>query len=120
MNDNQWIDRLFAAIDSKDAGSFIGFLAPSCVFRFGNMAPVEGKDAIGIAVNAFFESIASLRHELEDVWDVPGGKVCHGWVSYTRGDGSVLTVPFANVLKGQEHGVTEYRIFADTSQLYEY
>lgn len=113
------INRLFKAIDSKDSKTFLSFLAPSCVFRFGNMAPAEGKQEIEISVNYFFESIESLVHEIIDVWDIPEGKVCHGQVSYTRKDGTILTIPFANVLKGEEQAITEYLIFADTSKLYD-
>jgi len=114
------INRLFKTIDSKDAKTFLTFLAPSCVFRFGNMAPVTGKHDIEISVNAFFESLDSLAHKVSDFWDIPDGIICHGQVSYTRKDGSVLTIPFANILKGKESNITEYLIFADTSRLYEY
>jgi ketosteroid isomerase-like protein len=113
------LKQLFEAIDSKDAKTFQTFLAPSCVFRFGNMPPVTGKQAIEIAVNAFFESLDAIAHEVNDSWDIPDGIVCHGQVSYTRKDGSVLTIPFANILKGKASQITEYLIFADTSQLYE-
>lgn len=117
--DNQLINQLFKAIDSKDAKTFLTFLAPSCIFRFGNIAPVTGKHDIELSVNAFFESLESLTHEICDVWNVSDGVVCHGNVSYTRKDGTVLTVPFANILKGKERNITEYLIFADTSKLYE-
>jgi hypothetical protein len=69
-------------------------------------------------VGAFFESIAGLAHRIEDVWDVAGGLVCHGSVSYTRRDGTSLTVPFANVFRLGPEGITDYLIFADTSALY--
>lgn len=116
---NQWVDQLFHAIDCKDSKAFVTFLAPSCVFRFGNMAPVEGKENIETSVNGFFKSIKSLAHELTDVWDIPEGKVCHGRVTYTRNNGTVLTVPFANILKVKGRNITEYMIFADISNLYE-
>ena len=119
MLEIMWIDQLFEAIDCKDAEKFVSFIAPSGLFRFGNMPPVEGKENIKISVNAFFESIESISHQLIDIWDVPEGKVCHGNVSYTRKNGSVLTVPFSNILKGKERNITEYLIFADTSNLYE-
>lgn len=120
MKENTWIERLFKTIDSKDSKTFMTFLAPSCVFRFGNMPAVEGNGDIAATIDAFFGSIDSLVHELYDIWEIPGGIVCHGQVSYTRKDGTVLTVPFANVLKGPEQDITEYLIFADTSSLYEY
>jgi hypothetical protein len=84
------------------------------------MTPVKGKHDIEIAVNAFFDSLDSLAHEVYDFWFIPEGLVCHGQVSYTRKDGTVLTIPFANILKGKEQNITEYLIFADTSKLYEY
>jgi len=70
------------------------------------------------ATGGFFASIAALEHEIAERWEVPGGWVVHGVVSYTRQDGSVLTVPFAILLKTATAGITEYLIFADTSELY--
>lgn len=119
MGRRQWINGLFSAIDSKDTETFMSFLAPACVFRFGNMAPVAGKENIETSVNDFFKTIKSLAHELTDIWDIPEGKVCHGLVTYTRNNGTVLTVPFANILKGEQQAISEYLIFADISNLHE-
>lgn len=83
------------------------------------MPPVQGKEEIESSVRTFFESLTALSHTLIDAWDVSDGSVCHGQVVYTRKDGSVLSVPFANVMKGREASITEYLIFADTSKLYE-
>jgi hypothetical protein len=112
------ISELFRSIDGKDAPGFVSFLAPDCTFRFGNLPAVNGVREIENFVTSFFESIDSLSHEINDSWSVPNGLICHGLVSYTRKDGSVLTVPFANILKSGPVGITEYLIFADTSQLY--
>ena len=112
------IKELFEAIDARDADGFVSFLAPDCLFRFGNAPEVRGAGEIRLHVEAFFNSIAGLAHRIEDVWDVPGGLVCHGWVSYARRDGTGLTVPFANVFRLGPAGITEYRIFADTSTLH--
>ncbi len=113
-----WVDRLFATIDAKDAEAFAGFLTSDAVFRFGNGAPACGKEAIQEAVAGFFASIKDLHHTLRDSWDLPDVVVVHGEVTYTRHDGSRLSVPFANVLKLREALVREYLIFADVSQLF--
>jgi hypothetical protein len=42
----------------------------------------------------------------------------HGQVTYTRHDGSQLSVPFANVLKLDGTRVREYLVFADASTLW--
>ena len=112
------IDKLFLAIDGKDAVKFASFLSKGCHFRFGNLPEVTGADNIQAFVGGFFESIDSLAHAIEESWNVPDGLICHGQVTYTRKDGSSLTVPFANIFKLDSTGICEYLIFADTSELY--
>lgn len=117
MSDNNWVVELFASIDEKNIEKFSSFLLENCSFQFGNMPEVHGVDAINEFVGGFFSSIESLKHDLSDIWSVPGGVVCHGIVSYTRHDKSVLTVPFSNIFKIDDGKVCGYQIFADTSQL---
>lgn len=112
------IVELFSAIDQKDADKFAASLHRNCVFRFGNMPEVVGRDEVHKFVADFFDSIASISHEIKDTWSVPDGVICHGQVNYVRKDGSVLSVPFANVLKMESKLITDYLIFADTSKLY--
>ena len=109
---------LFAAIDAKDVDRFAAFLAPHCSFRFANQPAVEGVAAIRRYVHAFLGSIGSIRHVINTQWELPGAVICHGQVRYTRHDGSVLEVPFANVLVTGPQGITEYRVFVDASALH--
>jgi uncharacterized protein (TIGR02246 family) len=118
MNDSKWVNRLFAAIDGKDAAAFAGFLTEDAVFRFGNAAPVSGKAAIREAVAGFFTSIRALRHEVTDAWTLPDVVVAVGQVTYTRHDGSTLSVPFADVFKMRSELAREYLIYVDASRLY--
>ncbi len=113
------IKELFKVIDGKDPEGFVAFLSTDCVFRFGNLPLVVGVADIRKFVADFFASIDALSHDIKDGWSIAGGFVCHGFVSYTRKNGSVLTVPFANVFKLGRAGIIEYLIFADTSQLYQ-
>lgn len=112
------IKQLFAAIDAKDSERFASFLSADCLFRFGNQASVAGRENIHAYVADFFDSIDSLKHLIVDLWPISGGWTCHGFVCYTRKNGTVLTVPFANVFKTDGSGIVEYLIFADTSELY--
>jgi ketosteroid isomerase-like protein len=109
---------MFTAIDAMDADRFATYLAPRCIFRFANQPAVHGTDGIRDYIERFFASIESIRHVIEDHWEVPGAVMCHGQVSYTRRDGSVLEVPFANLLRTGPEGITAYRIFVDVSELY--
>lgn len=112
------INELFKAIDSQDVNLFSSLLSADCRFRFANFPALTGVAEIENFVAGFFDSIDSLSHVLVGSWEVADGLVCHGSVSYTRKNGSVLTVPFANIFKMGSAGITEYLIFADTSQLY--
>ena len=110
---------LFKAIDAKDARVFASFLADDCRFRFGNLPELAGVGDIERFVAAFFDSIHSLSHDIGEIWEIPGGMVCHGRVTYVRHGGGSLTVPFCNVFKVSPGGITDYLIFADTSGLYQ-
>ncbi|MDD5719492.1 MAG: nuclear transport factor 2 family protein [Candidatus Krumholzibacteria bacterium] len=117
MNVPVWIRELFAAIDRRDAETFANYLTDDATFCFGNAEPLGGREAVRAGVAGFFRSIAALAHTIEDVWIVPGAVVLHGVVTYTRHDGSALTVPFANVFKMRDDRILDYRIFVDASQL---
>ncbi len=117
-DDGRWIDELFAAIDRKDAAAFAGFLGTNASFRFGNLPAVQGREAIIAMVGGFFAALRGLQHRLEDRWQVPDAAIVTGTVTYTRHDGSTLSVPFANVMKLQQSGIQDYSIFADNSALF--
>ncbi len=112
-------EQLFAAIDAKDAGRFAALLHEDATFQFGNAPAVRGRDAIAESVRGFFASIAAVEHSISEVWQPSGTLICHGHVTYTRHSGSVLSVPFANILSIDGGCVREYRIYADISALYE-
>ena len=114
----RWTDELMSSIDRKDAVAFGRFLHPDATFRFGNAAPVHGRDAIVHAVAGFFSALRSLHHRVEDRWMVGNTAILAGSVTYTRHDGSTLEVPFANVLGFEPDGVRDYRIFVDVSALF--
>lgn len=114
---NWWTD-LFDAIDRKDTQAFLGFLADDAVFQFGNAPPVHGRDAIGAAVGGFFGTIGGSRHHLTRSFEGPDARACQGEVTYTRLDGSTVTIPFANVLVMRGDRVAGYHIYIDLAPLF--
>lgn len=108
---------LFAAVDRRDVAGFMAFLADDCVFRFGNVPPVVGREAVGQAVAAFLAGIQALSHEICAVVEAGGCVACHGQVHYVRRDGSTLTVPFADFFTLRQGKICEYLIFIDISAL---
>lgn len=114
----QRINDLFASIDRSDATAFAGHLSDDVRLQFGNAPAVSGRDTVRDVIAGFFASIKGLRHTVERTWVEADAVICHGSVTYTRHDGSHLTVPFANVLGLRNDEITDYRIYVDTSALY--
>ena len=99
---------LFAAIDANDAAAFVGFLTDDAAFRFGS-AP---------AVEAFFDSIKTCSHTLTSSFGRGSTHFCEGETTYTRHDGSQVTVPFADVFEYDGDLISQYKIYADIAPLY--
>lgn len=118
MSRDEWVRELFRCVDAMDGDGWVKFLAPDACFRFGNAPVVKGNGAIRDAVLAFFASISNLRHDLAETWHLPDAVICRGDVTYTRLDGSTLSVPFANVLKLDGSLIRDYLIYVDASELY--
>ena len=112
------VDALFAALDRKDLGSFLSFLAPNCRLQYGNRPPVVGRDAISDVVSRFFEQISESRHEVTEHWQVENAVICHGVATYTRPDGTALSIPIAHIMTLDEGLISDYRVFLDISSLF--
>ncbi len=109
---------LFAAIDAKDADQFVSFLTPGGSFRFGSAPAAVGRDAVREAVSGFFESIQGLSHELGKIVSSGDTLVTEGEVTYTRHDGSTITIPFVDVFEYDGELISEYKIYMDIAPLF--
>ena len=109
---------LFAAIDAQDSAAFVGFLTDDAVFRFGSAAPAEGRVAIRKAVEGFFGTIAGLSHSIDRTLREDDTLVCEGTVTYTRRDGSRVTLPFVDVFEYRGDLIANYKIYMDIAPLY--
>jgi len=111
-------DELFVSIDAMDTESFLEFLADDATFRFGSMPAVQGREAIRAAVDGFYASIAALKHVLQRRVAEGNAVVCEGEVTYTRHDGSDVTLPFCNMFEVDDGLISLYRIYIDAGPLY--
>ena len=118
MNQVSWIEDLFSSIDRMDTDAFMGFLSDAPVFQFGNAPPVEGRSEVQAAVAGFFGAISGIEHRLAGSWQIGDAAFSHGRVTYTRGDGSQLDVPFATVFRLDGDRIRDYLIYVDASALF--
>ena len=112
------LPELFAAIDAKDADAFVRFLTPDGLFRFGSAPAAEGRDAVREAVTGFFGTIKGLEHTLKKVIPTGDTLVTEGDVTYTRHDGSAISLPFVDVFEYDGELISEYKIYMDIGPLY--
>ena len=116
--DLAWWKRLCATIDAKDTRGFLSHLAEHCEFRFANGPSVIGHGPIGAAVDAFWASIRASEHHVSDCWEGDDSAVCEGTCTYTRHDGSTITLPFVDVLHFRGEQAAKYCIYMDVTPLY--
>ncbi len=109
---------IFTAIDAKDGATFVSFLTEDAVFRFGSAPPVQGRDAIQAAVEGFFTTIAGCAHNITRTLGEDDTLVCEGVVTYTRHDGSEITLPFTDVFEYEGSLVAHYKIYIDIGPLF--
>lgn len=118
MPQQSWLNELFQKIDAKDTAGFLSFLTPDARFRFGNATVLQGRQAIGEAVETFFASIRASQHRLLHTWTFDDAVICQGDVRYTRSDNSTLTLPFVNIFRMQGRQIDQYLIYVDITPLY--
>ena len=118
MRYDELLENLFACIDRKDAEGFAAFLTPDGTFRFGSGPVAEGRDAVRAAVDGFFATVAGLSHRLHNTVLDGDTLIMEGEVTYTRHDGSEITLPFANVFEMAGDLIRQYKVYADVGPLY--
>jgi ketosteroid isomerase-like protein len=111
------LTQIFEAIDSKDVDAFLSYLTKDAVFRYGSSEPVQGEGAIRDYVSGFLGSLKGLRHRLLETWEGDGSLVCQGEVTYTRHDGSEVTIPFTNIFRLDNGRIRDYLVYADPTPL---
>ncbi len=112
------LQELFAAIDARDPERFVGFLTEDAIFRFGSAPAVQGHEAIRRAVSEFFATITGLNHSVTNSLAHNDTLVCEGEVTYTRHDGSTVTLPFADAFELDDGHISHYKIYMDIGPLY--
>lgn len=113
----QFIQNLYQIVDNRDSAALGDYLADDLVFKLGNLEAIHGKEAVLVANEGFFQSIAKMIHTIEVVWSRGCNIICAGSVEYTRHDNTNLTIPFSTILTLNDDLITNYQIYADVSPL---
>lgn len=112
------IDTLFSMVDAMKVDDFIAYFTDDVLFRFGNGPLAQDKETTKEIVIQFFASIKSLRHIIEEMWEVGDTVLIKADVEYTRHDGSQITIPFMNYMRSKHGLFCEYYVYIDVTPLY--
>jgi ketosteroid isomerase-like protein len=115
----QFVSKVYEAIDSMDQQGFANCLTENCTFVFANSDPVIGRANAAAASQNFLNQLAGIKHRLLNVWAFEDVIVSQISVTYTRKDGSTLTIPAVTIWKLQDRLIDECRIYLDISPLFE-
>jgi ketosteroid isomerase-like protein len=101
---------LLAAIDAGDQGTADSLIADDVCFRFGSNPPVTSKREFVAGRRALRGSILGFRHEIDT-----DAVVVAMNVTYTRRDGSEVTIPCCDTFRLRDGLIVDYRIYIDIS-----
>jgi ketosteroid isomerase-like protein len=113
-----YASEVYEAVDSKDEQRLARFLTENCTFVYANNEPVIGRENVAESSKKFMASIAGIKHQLLDVWAFDGVIVSRIEVTYTRKDGSTLTVPAVTIWRVRDKQIDDYRIYIDVAPLF--
>ena len=112
-----FITELYQAVDSKDCDFLQQIFADDINFRIGNFDTLTDIDSALASNSAFFNSIQSMLHSIDNVWSINDNIICNGTVDYVRLDGSDHSCYFSTALTFSQGKISEFYVYADLSGL---
>ena len=110
---------VFATVDSMDVDTITPLFAADSRVVFGNGQPLVGIDEIRTGVTAFFDTIAGLRHEIVNEWNLGDDAIVEFKVTYDRKDGQQVTIPCVTIFHTDAAGkIDAYRVYFDVAPIY--
>jgi limonene-1,2-epoxide hydrolase len=109
---------LFRDIDSMEPDAFARHLSEHVRFRFGNSEPVIGRDNVRDVWAGFCDGIAGVQHDVIEEFEQGEATIVESTVTYTRKDGSTVSLPVVTIYRGAGALIDDYRIFMDVAPLF--
>jgi ketosteroid isomerase-like protein len=110
---------VFATVDSMDVDTITPLFAADSRVVFGNGQPLVGIDEIRTGITAFFDTIAGLRHEIVNEWNLGDDAIVEFKVTYDRKDGQQVTIPCVTIFHADAAGkIDAYRVYFDVAPIY--
>ncbi len=109
---------LFDDIDSMEPDRFAAHLSDDVSFRFGNADTVHGRDAVREVWAGFCETVDGVSHAIVEQFESGEAVIAESDVTYTKKDGSTVTVPVVTIYRASGELIDDYRVFIDLAPLF--
>src|SRR6187402_3915359 len=96
---DDWAADFFQDADSFELSNLVAWFADDIEVRFANAPPIRGKADAEAAFAGFWSSIDGMRHERESIVLTDDLAAQMSIVTYTRHDGSEVSMPVASHLR---------------------
>lgn len=94
-----WAADFFRDADSLELPRLVSWFSDDVEVRFGNQPAIHGKGDAEEAFRAFWSNIGGMRHAREVLVQDGDLAAQFSQVTYTRHDGSTVTMPVASQLR---------------------
>jgi ketosteroid isomerase-like protein len=111
------LNDFFEATDSMNSQQFSDFFHDDASWFFGNSDPLVGSNAIKQMTDDFFETLKSIKHNVEKNLRSGDTVFLEGKVSYFRHDESVIELPFACSIDLLDEKIRTYKTYIDLAPL---
>jgi SnoaL-like domain len=111
----EWVWNYFRDVDSFDPNNVTKHYTENGQFRFANQEPVRGKEAIAQLLAEFYQNLQAMSHRNVGLWLGNNSAVFEAEVTFTRKDGSQLTLPAASIIRRSGELVYDFRMIMDVS-----
>ena len=110
---------VFSLTDAMDVENLVSLFATDGRVVFGNGQPMVGVDEIRKGTDAFYDTIASLHHDIVKEWNVDSDTIIELKVTYGRKDGQQVTIPCTTIFHTDSAGkIDDYRVYFDVTPIY--
>ncbi|WP_028924519.1 nuclear transport factor 2 family protein [Pseudonocardia acaciae] len=109
----------FKAVDSRDAAAVAGFFAADGRMTFGNNEPLVGPAAVEQVIAGVFAAVAGIEHRILRDWYPGDDTLTEADVTFTKHDGSQVTVPAAVHWHATPNGkIDDMRVYIDLAPVF--
>lgn len=115
---SDWVRTVYDDADRLDAAAYSKHFAPTASFSLANNPPMTGPGEIEAGLKGFFGTIAGMRHTFTHRYTEGQVEVMEADVTYTRLDGSTVTVPGAAVIERDGDTIVAMRSYVDIAPLF--